>query len=134
MPFSLFTDLCSTHKCDQYKDCLTVNNKAVCVCPLCNKPGTQVCGSDKKQYLSECMLRLEACTTQKPLHVLKKGACGKYQPCLFTTDTPRKGLFGNSSLHTYSSLRSISTTHNTQLTLTFIGSLSHNELFSRFSF
>lgn len=51
-----------------------------CKCPTeddCPRDYDLVCGSDGKTYINLCRLQVEACTTGKPVRMIKKGVCGK---------------------------------------------------------
>ena len=51
-----------------------------CKCPTeddCPRDVDPVCGSDGRSYINPCRMNVEACNTEQPLVVIKKGVCGK---------------------------------------------------------
>lgn len=51
-----------------------------CKCPTeddCPRDYDPVCGSDGRNYITSCRMRVEACNTEQSLVVIKKGVCGK---------------------------------------------------------
>lgn len=48
-----------------------------CLCPIdCPESIEPVCSSDGKTYVNECVLRAEACKSQKSLRIMYNGLCG----------------------------------------------------------
>ncbi|CAK1540067.1 unnamed protein product [Leptosia nina] len=80
-------DPCSEHECGDGSVCQLNEVRApVCRCgPPCDlivQPGAAVCGSDYKDYISECALRLESCRTRQQLSIAYRGECASAQhPC-----------------------------------------------------
>lgn len=83
--YYVLTDPCLEHECVDGGICQLNEVRApVCRCgPPCNlivRPGSAVCGSDFKDYASECSLRRESCRTRQQLSIAYRGECasGKY--------------------------------------------------------
>nr|XP_049692713.1 agrin isoform X2 [Helicoverpa armigera] len=80
-------DPCSEHECADGGVCQLNEARApVCRCgPPCDllvRPGSAVCGSDYKDYPSECALRRESCRTRQQLTIAYRGECASAQhPC-----------------------------------------------------
>ncbi|XP_035453783.2 agrin isoform X2 [Spodoptera frugiperda] len=80
-------DPCSEHECADGGVCqLNEARVPVCRCgPPCDllvRPGSAVCGSDYKDYPSECALRRESCRTRQQLTIAYRGECASAQhPC-----------------------------------------------------
>nr|XP_032526977.1 agrin-like isoform X4 [Danaus plexippus plexippus] len=80
-------DPCLEHECVDGGICQLNEVRApVCRCgPPCNlivRPGSAVCGSDFKDYASECSLRRESCRTRQQLSIAYRGECASAQhPC-----------------------------------------------------
>ncbi|CAG9796551.1 unnamed protein product [Diatraea saccharalis] len=80
-------DPCSEHECADGGICQLNEVRApVCRCgPPCDliaRPGSALCGSDYKDYPSECALRREACRTKQQLTIVYRGECASAQhPC-----------------------------------------------------
>ncbi|CAH2050484.1 unnamed protein product, partial [Iphiclides podalirius] len=80
-------DPCADHECADGGVCQLNEARApVCRCgPPCDlvaRPGAAVCGSDYKDYASECALRREACRTRQQLSIAYRGECASAQhPC-----------------------------------------------------
>ncbi|XP_047526387.1 agrin-like isoform X6 [Pieris napi] len=80
-------DPCSEHECIDGSVCQLNEVRApVCRCgPSCDlivQPGSAVCGSDYKDYISECTLRQESCRTRQQLSIAYRGECASAQhPC-----------------------------------------------------
>lgn len=82
-------DPCSEHDCADGGVCqLNEARQPVCRCgPPCDlvvKAGSAVCGSDYKDYPSECALRRESCRTRQQLTIAYRGECasGNWK-CIF---------------------------------------------------
>lgn len=76
----LCLDPCSDHQCADGGVCqLNEARVPMCRCgPPCNleaRPGSAVCGSDFKDYPSECALRRESCITRQQLTIAYRGEC-----------------------------------------------------------
>nr|XP_023685478.1 agrin-like isoform X3 [Paramormyrops kingsleyae] len=75
-------DPCSVVTCSYGSTCLQSSDgqSAKCMCPLsCDgQPEQTVCGSDGKDYPSECMLNKHACATQRNIRKRHQGPC---DPC-----------------------------------------------------
>ncbi|XP_045484151.1 agrin isoform X4 [Pieris rapae] len=80
-------DPCADHECTDGSVCQLNEVRApVCRCgPACDlivQPGSGVCGSDYKDYISECSLRQESCRTRQQLSIAYRGECASAQhPC-----------------------------------------------------
>ncbi|XP_026732130.1 agrin-like [Trichoplusia ni] len=80
-------DPCSEHECPDGGVCQLNEARApVCKCgPPCDllvRPGSAVCGSDYRDYPSECALRRESCRTRHQLTIAYRGECASAQhPC-----------------------------------------------------
>ncbi|CAH4031197.1 unnamed protein product [Pieris brassicae] len=80
-------DPCSEHECTGGSVCQLNEVRApVCRCgPACDlivQPGSAVCGSDYKDYISECSLHQESCRTRQELSIAYRGECASAQhPC-----------------------------------------------------
>ncbi|KAL0901465.1 hypothetical protein ABMA27_006716 [Loxostege sticticalis] len=80
-------DPCSEHECADGSVCqLNEVRVPTCRCgPPCDlvaRPGSAVCGSDYKDYPSECSLRRESCRTRQQLTIAYRGECASAQhPC-----------------------------------------------------
>nr|XP_037866862.1 agrin isoform X2 [Bombyx mori] len=80
-------DPCSEHECADGGVCqLNEVRSPTCRCgPSCDlivRPGSAVCGSDYKDYPSECALRRESCRTRQQLTIAYRGECASAQhPC-----------------------------------------------------
>ncbi|XP_063822042.1 agrin-like isoform X2 [Ostrinia nubilalis] len=80
-------DPCSEHECADGSICqLNEMRVPTCRCgPPCDliaRPGSAVCGSDYKDYPSECSLRRESCRTRQQLTIAYRGECASAQhPC-----------------------------------------------------
>lgn len=76
----IFLDPCSEHECADGGVCQLNEVRApVCKCgPPCDllvRPGSAVCGSDYRDYPSECALRRESCRTRQQLTIAYRGEC-----------------------------------------------------------
>ncbi|XP_053610410.1 agrin-like isoform X5 [Plodia interpunctella] len=80
-------DPCSEHECADGSVCqLNELRQPACRCgPPCDlvvRPGSAVCGSDYRDYPSECALRRESCRTRQQLTIAYRGECASAQhPC-----------------------------------------------------
>ncbi|XP_049877117.1 agrin-like [Pectinophora gossypiella] len=80
-------DPCGDHECADGSICQLNEARApTCRCgPPCDlvaRPGSAVCGSDYKDYRSECALRRESCRTRQQLTIAYRGECASAQhPC-----------------------------------------------------
>ncbi|XP_013176798.1 PREDICTED: agrin-like isoform X2 [Papilio xuthus] len=80
-------DPCADHECADGGICqLNESRTPVCRCgPACElapRPGSALCGSDYKDYPSECALRRESCRTRQQLSIAYRGECASAQhPC-----------------------------------------------------
>ncbi|KAJ8736298.1 hypothetical protein PYW08_006954 [Mythimna loreyi] len=80
-------DPCSEHECADGGVCQLNEARApVCRCgPPCDllvRPGSAVCGSDYRDYPSECALRRESCRSRQQLTIAYRGECASAQhPC-----------------------------------------------------
>ncbi|XP_048489511.1 agrin isoform X2 [Plutella xylostella] len=80
-------DPCAEHECSDGGECqLSEGRVPVCRCgPPCDllvRPGSAVCGSDYRDYPSECALRRESCRTRQQLTIAYRGECASAQhPC-----------------------------------------------------
>ncbi|XP_060806535.1 agrin-like [Amyelois transitella] len=93
-------DPCSEHECADGGVCqLNELRQPACRCgPPCDlvvRPGSAVCGSDYRDYPSECALRRESCRTRQQLTIAYRGECASAQhPC----DSVKCGLREHCSL------------------------------------
>ena len=75
------TVVCKDTRCSQGKRCVASRlNTPTCKCPTeddCPRDYDPVCGSDGRSYITSCRMRVEACSTEQSLVVIKKGVCGK---------------------------------------------------------
>jgi coxsackievirus/adenovirus receptor len=70
-------DPCEDKQCSFNALCVVNNNyKASCQCPKCPPTTKPVCGTDGKNYVNECELRKQSCTTKTNIRVLHQGKCG----------------------------------------------------------
>ena len=73
--------VCRDTQCSPGKRCVASKLKTpTCRCPTeddCPRDYDPVCGSDRKTYINPCRLKVEACITDQPLVMIKKGVCGK---------------------------------------------------------
>ncbi|XP_028848509.1 agrin isoform X3 [Denticeps clupeoides] len=81
-------DPCSEMNCTYGSTCIQSSDglSAKCMCPLScdNLPWQTVCGSDGKDYSSECELHRKACENQRNVRVQFTGPCN---PCKATGST-----------------------------------------------
>lgn len=79
--YFFFTVVCGDTQCSPGKRCVASKLKTpTCRCPTeddCPRDYDPVCGSDRKTYINPCRLKVEACITDQPLVMIKKGVCGK---------------------------------------------------------
>ncbi|XP_072942741.1 agrin-like isoform X4 [Epargyreus clarus] len=93
-------DPCAEHECADGGICQLNEARApVCRCgPPCDlvvRTGSAVCGSDYRDYASECALRREACRTRQQLSIAYRGECASAKhPC----DSVKCGLRERCSL------------------------------------
>ena len=71
-------DLCWNKTCHHNARCMVKENRAKCICPVCNKNDVSkpVCGFDGITYASHCLLKAAACRLQREIAVAKEEACG----------------------------------------------------------
>ena len=78
--YGLFPDPCKGFDCSSipYSSCEAVDDKPVCTCPkTCPKVVKPVCGSNKKSYDNECLMRQASCNRKMLINVAHEGKCGK---------------------------------------------------------
>ncbi|CAG7734118.1 unnamed protein product, partial [Allacma fusca] len=79
-------------KCDPCEDILCTppqvchldeERRPICRCgEVCTMDFNPVCGSDGKTYANECVMRTEACRTQRDLRIIYRGKCSSgVNPC-----------------------------------------------------
>lgn len=79
------------------------NGDPVCECVTdCPNSGDAVCGSDGKNYSSECVLKSQACQTKTMVHVVGGAAkCSKLRVTLID-DTCTQWLYARQPVYTIS--------------------------------
>lgn len=95
-------DPCSEHECVDGGVCqLNEVRVPACKCgPPCDlvvRTGSAVCGSDYKDYPSECALRRESCRTRQQITIAYRGECASGEsllpPIIFVTHFCMEDLY-----------------------------------------
>ena len=78
---------CETKVCEDWEHCVVVSSEATC---FCTKPvncpqadaGELVCGSDNREYESECHLKATSCFFRREITVRQRGECPDDGMCI----------------------------------------------------